>query len=250
MRLLLSVPFCRWGNSGLETFCKLSKITSKYDTTHRESHTRLHGPGAAPDQLFTFPRTTPWGRGLVTTPRPMVLCAPALPLARPVGSFFKLRRRVVAQFPGFRAETRFVIPRLGLVRGRRRGQSRFLVDSGFRRHASTRQGWRAPRSAPAAEPLHAPRRPSPWPGLLRGQSWRLSRIRLRRRKMKRGRTSRWWWDAGRASLQGSEPWALLPGSFLRGPRRGILFAIFWRNQTSLFLSFLRSVREMTPGYCE
>ena len=102
----------------------------------------------------------PGGGGLVTTPRPMVLCAPALPLARPVGSFFKLRRRVVARFPGLRAETRFVIPRLGLVRGRRRGQSRWpwLVDSSFRGHASTRQGRRAPRSAPAAELLHAPRR--------------------------------------------------------------------------------------------
>ena len=52
-----------------------------------------------------------------------------------------------------------------------------------------------------------PWRPSPRPGPPRGRSWCPRRTHLRRRKIKRGRTSRWWRDAGRASLQGSEPWA-------------------------------------------
>ena len=66
----------------------------------------------------------------------------------------------------------------------------------------------------------------------------------------RGRTSRSWQDSGRGSLQGSEPWALLPGSFLRGPRRGILLVIFWKSQTFLFLVSCVLFEKMTPGYCE
>uniref|UniRef100_A0A8I3P3K7 Kinesin-like protein KIF11 n=2 Tax=Canis lupus familiaris TaxID=9615 RepID=A0A8I3P3K7_CANLF len=66
----------------------------------------------------------------MTTQRPMVPRAPALPLARRLGSFFKLRRRVVAGFPRFRAETVLVGPRLPLVRDRRLGQLEPLVESG------------------------------------------------------------------------------------------------------------------------
>ena len=173
----------------------------------------------------------------------MLLCPPALPLAQPVSSFLKVRHGVVARFPGLGTETRFVTGRLGLVWGRRHGQSWFLGDSDFHGHGSTGQGRRAPRSVLATERLHAPWCLSPSLGLLRGQSWRLSRIYLQRRKMKRERTSSWWWDVGRASLQGSKSWALLLHSFLHNPRRGILFAIFWRKQTFLFHSCLHSVRE-------
>ena len=67
--------------------------------------------------------------------------------------------------------------------------------------------------------------PSPRPHPPRGLSWRPSPIHLARRKTKRGRTSRRWRDAGRASLQGSEHRALPPAFFLCAPRRGILFAI-------------------------
>ena len=42
------------------------------------------------------------GRGLVTTPRPMVLCARALPLARPVGSFLNVRWEWLLGFSGRR----------------------------------------------------------------------------------------------------------------------------------------------------
>ena len=68
--------------------------------------------------------------------------------------------------------------------------------------------------------------PSPRPHPPRGLSWCSSRIHQARRKTKRGRTSRRWRDAGRASLQGSEHRALPPAFFLRASRRGILFAIF------------------------
>ena len=131
-------------------------------------------------------------RGLVRTLRPMVLCPPALPLARPVGSLPKVRRRVVAWSPGPGTETRSATGRLWPVWGRRYGQSQFVGDSDLRRHASTRQVRRAPRSAPAVKPLHAPRCPIPRPGPPRGQSPHSSRTHPRKRKTKRGRTSRWW----------------------------------------------------------
>lgn len=51
----------------------------------------------------------PEGGALVTMSRPMVPCAPALPLAGRLGSLFKLRRLVVARFPGRPAEARSLI---------------------------------------------------------------------------------------------------------------------------------------------
>lgn len=104
----------------------------------------------------------PEGRSLRTTLRPMVPCAPALQLARLLGSFFKLRRRVVARFPELRARARLVIWWLWLVRYRRLGRSdpggewRCRAGCvGFSGHTSPRQARWAPLAAPVTEPLRA-----------------------------------------------------------------------------------------------
>lgn len=59
----------------------------------------------------------------------MVLCAPALQLAERLGSFFKLRRLVVAPVPGLLAEPRLENWRLRLVRDRQHRLSEPLVES-------------------------------------------------------------------------------------------------------------------------
>lgn len=60
----------------------------------------------------------------------MVPCALAQQLAGRLGSFFKLRRRGVARFPGLLADTTPVIRWLRLLQDRRHGQSEPLVDTG------------------------------------------------------------------------------------------------------------------------
>lgn len=71
----------------------------------------------------------PWGWALARKPHPMVPCASALQLARRPGSFFKLRRRVVARVPRLLAETRLVTRRLRLVWDKHHGQSESLVET-------------------------------------------------------------------------------------------------------------------------
>lgn len=168
----------------------------------RVSH-RTTSPRRAPRiQRLAFPRPRPrGGRSLRTTLRPMVPCAPALQLARLLGSFFKLRRRVVARFPELRAEVRLVIWWLWLVRYRRLGRSdpggewRCRAGCvGLSGHTSTRQERWAPLAAPVTEPLRAHSAGFCSQALFfrQGSPWRPSRIPPRRRRRRRGRTSRWW----------------------------------------------------------
>ena len=115
-------------------------------TGQGQAPTRLRAPGGTEGRAVRFSAGHAPGRGLVTTRRPMVLCARALPkLARPVGSFLSVRCGVAARFLG--AETRPGAGRPGLLWGRRHGQPWPLGDSGPRRPASAQQGRRAPRSA-------------------------------------------------------------------------------------------------------
>lgn len=187
----------------LQTLCNLGKVTLKSHTVNScVSPIGLRVPGGYGQTSFLLSRgPRPEGGALVTTPRPMVPRAPALLLAWRLGSFFKLRRRVVARFPRLRAETILVIPRLPLVRDRRLGQSDPLVESGDIELLA----W-LPPAAPVpgggrGHPGRAVRRSSaPHSAgvrsqaltFARGSSWRPSRIPPRRRKRRRERTSRWW----------------------------------------------------------
>lgn len=123
-----------WKSWFIETICNLGKVALKGHTVYScvsPSGPRVpEGYGQTSFLLSRGPR--PKGGALVTTPRPMVPCAPALLLVRRLGSFFKLRRRVVAWFPRLRAETTSLFPRLPLVlvRDRRLGESELLVESG------------------------------------------------------------------------------------------------------------------------
>lgn len=159
----------------------------------------------------------------MTTQRPMVPRAPALPLARRLGSFFKLRRRVVAGFPRFRAETVLVGPRLPLVRDRRLGQLEPLVESGDVELLA----WVFP----------APPRPTagesaarPWPS--RGARNGVPAEFLREEERGEGKEHPGGGEMQvRRTQQDWERWALLAllalllGSLLCGPERGILFAV-------------------------
>lgn len=129
-------------------------------------------PGGYGQTSFLLSRgPRPKGGALVTTPRPMVPCAPALLLVRRLGSFFKLRRRVVAWFPRLRAETTSLFPRLPLVlvRDRRLGESELLVESGDAEllvgHAGIRRGRWASGPRRSQDPPAPPRRSSTRPGL-------------------------------------------------------------------------------------
>lgn len=129
----------------------------------------------------------------MTTPCPMVPRAPTLLLARRLGSFFKLRRRVVARFPRFWAETKLVTPRLPLARDRHLGQ----LEPWWRAETSSLLAW-----LPLATPIPG------WGGGHPG--------RARRRDPPRSTASE---SAARPSPSGRDRHGV-PAEFLRKEERG------------------------------